>query len=107
MLAALTSCDDGSFDHDPPEGKGSIIVDNNTGTDTAVYLDGSLAGHADSGDSTIFDLEPGEYRLVLDEVDGTRNYRDDIDVLEGRLTILDVLPDAASIFRYYVTIDFD
>ena len=108
IAASLVSCDDdSSFDHDPPDGKGSMIVDNNSATDTGVYLNGTFVGYAKSGDSTIFDLEPGHYRLVLDAVDGSRNYRDDIDVLEDRLTILDVLYDAANTYLYYVIIYFE
>lgn len=106
-LLLLSSCDDDGYSHEPPDGKGSIIVENNSGEDTAVYIDGVLIGNARSGDASVFDLNPGRYRLVLAEVDGYRNYRDDIDVLENRLTVLDVMIDYSSSSLYYVIVDFE
>lgn len=103
----LTSCDDGSFNHVPPQGKGSIIIDNRTGNDAEVYLGGVFAGIADSGETTVFDLEPGVYRVVLAEKDGSRNYWSEADVLAGRLTILDVNVDYSNPSLYNVTVDFE
>lgn len=107
-LPILTSCDNNkSYDHTPPTGQGSIIVDNNSGSDTEVYIDGKRLGVAEASRDTAFDLAPGRYRLVLTEVSGYRNYRDDIDVLENRLTLLDVMADYANASLYYVIIDFE
>ena len=106
-MLLMTSCDDGDYDHDPPPGQGSIIIDNGSGSDAEVYLDGVLKGVAESGEATIYDMDPGVYRLVLAEEDGDRNYRNDIDVLLNRLTILDVMNDYSSASLYYVVIDFE
>lgn len=106
-LFVFSSCEDDDYDHKPPAGKGSIIVENSSGEDTDVYINGEFIGRADSGDAAVFDLDPGRYRLVLDETDGYRNYRDDIDVLENRLTIVDVMINYSSSSLYYVTVYFD
>lgn len=106
--ACFTSCDDDKdYDHTPPLGKGSIIVDNESTEDTEVYLNSVLVGIAKEDEARIFDLDPGVYRLVLAERDGDRNYRTDIDVLRGRLTILDVTEDYSDSSLYYVVIDFE
>lgn len=109
VAAALStsSCETKTYDHTPPPGKGSIVVDNNSGSDTELYLNGSFVGKAESGDVTVFDISPGQYRLVLAETDGYRNYRDYVDVLENRLTILDVMTDYSSSSLYYVVVDFE
>jgi hypothetical protein len=41
-------------------------------------------------DHEAFDLAPGIHRVVLDESHGSRNWRGDVDVLEGKLTVLEV-----------------
>jgi len=82
-------CDDGDdFDHTPPEGMGSLVVDNDTFDDLRVFVNGAEIGRVTDGHEGFFDLEPGLYRIVLDDEDGDRSYRNDVDVLDGRLTIL-------------------
>ena len=101
LLAAstlgLTGCDwDDSDDHEdynPPDGKGALRVDNNTADDIRVYVDGEQLGTTGDFSDRVFDLAPGVYRVVLDQKDGDRSYRDDIDIIEGRLTVLDVALD--------------
>ena len=63
-------CDEEAYeDHVPSAGNGSLIID--------AYR--------------IFDLAPGLHRLVAAEAgEGDRSYRDDIDILEGRLTIVEL-----------------
>lgn len=98
---------DDDFDHDPPAGLGTLYVDNNTGDDLNVFVDGAgLAGVGDF-DERFYDLAPGVHRVVLDQDDGDRSYRDDVDVLEGRRTILDVERDSDDSDRYDVAILFD
>jgi len=106
-LTLTTSCDDSTYDHTPPAGQGSIIIDNGSGSDAEVFLGGVFAGIAESGEATVFDLEPGVYRLVLAEEDGDRNYWNDVDVIANRLTILDVMIDYSSASLYHVVIDFE
>ena len=102
----LTSCDDGTYDHVPPAGQGSIIIENNSGEDTQVYIDGILFGTVRERKTRIFDMTPRTYRIVLDEDDGYRSYRDDIDVLADRLTVMDVMIDYSSSSLYHVILDF-
>jgi hypothetical protein len=90
FLTTASSCDDEDFDRVPPEGQGSIIIDNNTSDDVRFFLDGVLIEEIDDDRKKGFDFDPGTYRVVLEQDGGDQNFRDDIDVLEGRLTILDV-----------------
>jgi hypothetical protein len=112
LCAALwvTGCDDvgdNDFDHDPPAGKGAVIVDNISPTDINVYVDGRSVGQVDDDDDRPFDLSPGVHRVVLDEDDGSRRWSADIDVLAGRLTILRVTLDTGDRDDYNVDVDFD
>lgn len=91
VIPLLTACDeDNDRDFDPASGKGAIVVDNNTGRNIIVFIDGVRQGRVGDFSDRAFELDPGVYRIVLDEDGGDRNYRDDIDVLVNRLTILDV-----------------
>jgi hypothetical protein len=92
LSASLAGCDYSNDDHDHkvPDGKGSLIVDNNTTDDIAVFIDGARANNADAYESKSFDLDPGVHRVVLDQRGGTGSFRGDVDVLEGKRTIMDV-----------------
>ncbi len=108
MLLVTSGCEyeDDYYDHVPPPGKGSIIIDNNSSHDINFYLDGERLSEIGDYRVRIFDLSPGVSRIVLDEKDGDTTYRDDVDILEGRLTILRIWAaiDAA---EYTVEIDFE
>jgi hypothetical protein len=109
-LLILTGCDDDDediFDRVPPAGKGSLIIDNNTINDIDLYIDGTNTTRIGDYSVRVFDLLPGVYRIVLDEDDGDRNFRDDVDILEGRRTVLDVDERNGDPGRYYVTVEFD
>ena len=93
LLAAallLPGCDDDDIDHSPPAGQGSIVIENDGYEDVDVYIDGAYQARVKDGHWRAFDCPPGVYRVVLDEDDSDRTYRDDVDVLVGRLTVLDV-----------------
>lgn len=104
---ALTGCESHSFDHTPPAGKGSIIVDNKTVDDLLVYISGHHTNDVADFDYEIFDLDPGVYRVVLDEKGGYRTYRGDVDVLEGQLTVLGVRRNYLVSSEYDVVIHFE
>ena len=108
-LMALTGCDDDDddYDHNPPAGQGSMIVDNNTGDNISVYINGRRVNDAKEDEARAYDLEPGVYRVVLEQQGGDRQFRDDVDILIGRLTILDVFTDSMDIEKYDVRILFD
>ena len=89
----LTGCDwddDNDDDFDPAEGKGAIIVDNNSADEIAVYIDGVRFDDVDSYSDEPYEVDPGVHRVVLDQRGGDRSYRDDIDVLQNKRTVLDV-----------------
>jgi hypothetical protein len=82
--------DDDDEDFVPPAGQGALRVDNNTGDDIRVYVNGELLGTTGDYSDRAFPLDPGLYRVVLDQKSGGRNYRDDVDIIVDRLTVLDI-----------------
>ncbi|MBI3985654.1 MAG: hypothetical protein HY343_01935 [Lentisphaerae bacterium] len=106
-LLCLAGCEEDDFDHQPPAGQGSLIVDNNTYDDIRIYLNGYDTNSVSDYSRRTFDLAPGVYRVVLDQRSGDRTYRDDVDVLVGELTILDVRIGSLQSDEYDVTIRFD
>lgn len=82
-------CETGDeFDHDPPAGQGTLYVDNGTLDDFDVFVDGAELKGVDDGDYEHYDLEPGVHRVVLAAEDERYSFADDIDILEGRRTIV-------------------
>ncbi len=79
------------FDHDPPPGMGSLIINNTTDHGIYVYVDGVQFPDADYEDWRWYDMEPGIVRVVLVE-HGPDDFTwaGDVDILLGRRTILDV-----------------
>ena len=106
----FASCDyndDEDIDHDPPAGLGSIIVKNDTANDISVFINGTATNEVDAFEVNYYDMTAGVYRVVLDEQDGDRNYREDIDVLQDQRTILDVNTDSDDYDEYDVFVYFD
>lgn len=102
----LAGCDD-DFNHHPPAGMGSLIVDNATDNKIYVYLNGYETNSVQYYDYEYYDLNPGVYRVVLEEKNGPRSYRDDVDLLKDQRTVLEVKTDAASSSYYDVRVYFD
>lgn len=92
MLLAAAGCedDDDYDDHNPPEGQGSLVVVNNTADDLEVFVDGSLLLSVRDGKTSIVDRDPGRVRVNLRDEDSSRGWRGNVDILEGRLTVLRV-----------------
>lgn len=105
LLIGSACDDDDALDHDPPDGQGAILVDNRTFSELRVFFNGIQQRDVDNGDVGIFNLDPGIYRVVLDEKDGDRNFRGDIDVLEDRNTVLDVVEDSFVDFDVFIYFD--
>ena len=106
LLVAGGGCDDEEFDHDPPEGMGTLVVDNWSGDRVQVYIDGAEVESVTNDKHRYYDLAPGVYRVVLEGDDNDRNWRDDVDVLEDRLTVLQVRgaafePDEFDVREYF------
>ena len=110
-VLALSGCDlsadDDDYDHRPPSGMGSLIIDNHTDDDISVYVDGVETNKAPEDDWKAYDLSPGQYRIVLEQRGGDHSFSGDIDVLEGRQTILDVEYAFGDPYRYDVFIRYD
>ena len=107
LVGLLAGCDDDRFDREPPLGMGTAIVDNYTGDDIEVYIDGRAAEETDAGDHRYYDLEPGLHRVVLAGDDTERTWADDVDVLENRRTVLEVRPDPFDYDEYDVDVFLD
>ncbi|MFW6151503.1 MAG: hypothetical protein ACOC6C_00850 [Verrucomicrobiota bacterium] len=106
VIASGCEYEDDYYDHVPPPGKGSLIIDNNSADDINLYLDGERISEIGDYRVRILDLSPGVGRIVLDEEDGDTTFRDDIDILEGRLTILRIWT-TINAAEYTVEIDFE
>lgn len=95
LCAGLTllfnvGCDDDDPDYQPAPGKGALYINNTTASDIQVFVNGQRFETVQDFDENAYDLPPGLYRVILDEQGGDRTYRDDLDIIEGRLTVLDV-----------------
>lgn len=89
LAAALAAgCEERRYDHTPPPGQGSLILDNFTGDRIRVFIDGGDAGVLDDYDDNAWDLAPGLHRLVLDQRNGPRHAAWDVDIITGRLTVI-------------------
>ena len=103
----LAGCDDNEFDHDPPAGQGTLVVDNWTWDRVQVYIDGHLDESVTSDKHRYYDLRPGQYRVALEGDDTDRLWIDDVDVLEDRLTVLQVEDDRNDYNEFDVRIYLD
>ncbi len=99
MLALVAGCEDQRFDHEPPPGLGSLVVDNLTGTSLEVFIDRAAPEQVRAWRHRIWDMTPGIHRLVIRDGDDGRFYSGDADIVEGRLTIAEVRipPDRSSL----------
>lgn len=97
LLPFASGCDwDDSDDHEdftPPDGQGALRVANHTADDIRVYVNGEEKGTVSDYSDRAYPLDPGVVRVVLDEKGGDRSFRDEIDIIENRLTVLDVSYD--------------
>lgn len=107
-VSGLAGCEskDDYLDHVPPAGKGSLIIDNWTAGEVAVYVDGTNAMNVDATSSGISDMTPGTYRIVISEDGGNHSFRDYVDILEGNLTVMKIRTAAGSMTDYSVTTEF-
>ncbi len=106
IAAALlfAGCESDRYDHRPPAGLGSLIVDNFTGSGVDVFIDGEPVERVGSWRDRAYDLAPGVHRLALR--DGGRFFGGDVDVLRDRLTIAEVYEDPNwSTFRVILRVD--
>jgi hypothetical protein len=108
LLAVVAGCSDQTLtDEPPPEGKGSLVLDNFTSDTINVFVGGVQTSIVYAADESVVYLVPGLYRVVLDQEHGARNYRDDVDILLGRQTVLSIDYDLTNATLYRVTMEFD
>ncbi len=107
ITCCLTGCDDGHDDYNPPAGYGALMLDNQSPTDIKLYVDGVYVGKVGDYSDKHYDFKPGVYRVVLDEHDGNRNWSREVDILDGRVTVLKATLDVWDSHDYRVSVDFD
>jgi len=107
VLAAGCNEDDTAFDEPTPEGNGALVVDNRTADSLSIFVGGVHTGRVAAASQTEVVLAPGLYRIVLDQDDGPRSFRDDVDVLLGRRTWLHVDDGATGSVAYAVMMEFE
>ena len=90
LVPGLAGCEDKDYDHVPADGMGSVYLDNRTGDDINVYIDGVTVHDLDDYDERAYDVAPGLHRVVLDEQGGDRYGAWDVDIVAGRLTVLEI-----------------
>ena len=106
-LAAGCNEDTSVGDEPTPEGKGALIVDNRTADSLSVFVSGVYTAAVVAASQTEVTLAPGLYRVVLDQDDGPRSFRDDVDILRGRRTWLHVDYGTNGAVAYAVVMEFD
>ncbi len=95
------------LDHKPPAGMGSLVVDNQTGDDIEVFVDGRLDRTVDDYGNATVDLKPGQYRVVvLEKEDSDRSGVADVDILSGRLAILRVSWTGTNALAYSIVLSY-
>ena len=107
LVSLLAGCDDTRFDREPPEGMGTLVMDNYTGDRLLVYIDGQQRDNTSAGDYRYYDLLPGVHRVVLDGDDTDRTWAGDVDILEGRRTVLEVRSETFDYDDYDIQIYLD
>ena len=107
LLGTIEGCGGSNedFDRKPPTGFGVLIVNNNSSDDIDVFVDSVFVFRAGDDGAGFYDLEPGVYRVVLAERGGSRSFLSDVDILEGRQTILDVAPSIGSTYGVSIRIE--
>ncbi len=108
LSASLTGCDDSkdNFDETPAQGNGTLIVDNGSGTDCNVFVDGLNEGSVNNDHYIARDIQPGQIRVFIRSRDGDHySHGKDVDILEGRRTILRLTFDGFNDFKINVEYD--
>jgi hypothetical protein len=108
LLAVAVGCSDQVVNNEvSPEGKGTLVLDNLTADTVNVFVGGVQTSIVEAVSESVVYLTPGLYRVVLDQENGARNYRDDVDVLLGRQTILHIDYNLTNANLYSVTMEFN
>ena len=105
-MAFSCGCEDDEIEHRPPVGLAAIGIDNNTASDIEVYIDGERKVTVGDWSEKAFDMEPGLYRLVLNDEDEERSYADDIDLIVDNLTEVTVTTSLTDYNEFNVSIVF-
>lgn len=92
-LAGMVACEREEYDHEPPAGQGALVISNYTGDDVQVYLNGAAVAGVAADEHRYYDLNPGVHRVALDSDGNKASWAGDADVLEGRLTVMEVRTD--------------
>ncbi|HOW97649.1 MAG TPA: hypothetical protein P5567_14410 [Kiritimatiellia bacterium] len=90
LALGVTGCEDEDYDHVPPDGQGSIILDNYSPDDIHVYIDGVETNEVKDYEDEAYDMTGGVHRVILDGKDNDRYGAWDVDVVVGQLTVVEI-----------------
>ena len=107
LVLGLAGCEDEGYDHVPPAGQGSIILDNFSSDDIHVFIAGAATNRLRDYENEAYDMTGGVHRLILDEDGGDRFGAWDVDVVVGRLTIVEVRTSEWNWDEYDVSIHLE
>jgi hypothetical protein len=107
LSGLLSGCDDARYDYNPPPGMGALIIENYTGDRVRVYIDGNQTNSVSSGGQGVLDVLPGVRRVAVDSEDILRSWAGDVDLLEGRRTIMELRGNTVRYEAFDVTLYFD
>ena len=98
-VACVMGCDDYEDDarkgrnYVPPEGQGAILVENESSSDWNVQIDGQGIGRVASYSFLIKDEVPGDYRVHLDQHNGSETKDALVGVQAGVLSVVQIDED--------------
>ena len=90
LVLGAAGCEDEDYDHVPPEGLGSIVLDNYSPDDINVFINGQETNRLRDYETEAYDVTAGVHRLVLDGRNNDRYGAWDVDVVVGQLTVVEV-----------------
>ena len=102
-MVSLLGCveDDDGENFDPVADQGALFINNDGFNPVHVYVDGErVPGRVGGGDSKGYSYPPGVYRvIVVDRETDRQLFRDELDILEDRVTVIDLVAGGVSRIR--------
>lgn len=108
LALALCGCEDNdNINHTPAAGMGALGIDNETSSDLDVFIDGTKYPQVNDWSTEAWDLQPGVYRMVLNDRDGDRSYSSDIDILIDNVTEVTVTSSLTDYNSFVIDIHYE
>jgi hypothetical protein len=110
LAVVLAGCDDGTghgdYDVNPSGGNGALVVKNESSSDFDVYVGGQYLEKVHIGDFISAEYPPGVIRVLVRQSHGDHlGYGDDVDILNGKRSILHIYDHGWNDFE--TTMEYD